>query len=34
MLNRTNVTSMLNATGLEDETEDSEDSPEDESEDE
>ena len=34
MLNTTNVTSMLNATGLEDETEDSEDSAEDESEDE
>ena len=34
MLNTTNVTSMLNATGLEDETEDSEDSGEDESEDE
>ena len=34
MLNTTNVTSMLNATGLEDETEDSEDSSEDESEDE
>ncbi len=30
MLNATNVTSMLNATGLEDQTEDSEDSPEDE----
>ncbi|HEX5921178.1 MAG TPA: hypothetical protein VFY55_05310 [Nitrososphaeraceae archaeon] len=34
MLNTTNVTSMLNATGLQDETENSEDSPEDESEDE
>ena len=34
LLNRTNVTSMLNATGLGDEAEDSEDSPEDESEDE
>jgi len=34
LLNRTNVTSMLNATGLEDQTEDSEDSSEDESEDE
>jgi hypothetical protein len=34
LLNRTNVTSMLNATGLGDETEDSEDSAEDESEDE
>jgi hypothetical protein len=34
MLNRSNVTSMLNATSLGDETEDSEDSPEDESEDE
>jgi hypothetical protein len=34
MLNTTNVTSMLNATGLQDETENSEDGPEDESEDE
>ena len=34
LLNRTNVTSILNDTGLEDQTEDSEDSPEDESEDE
>ena len=34
LFNRTNVTSMLNATGLGDETGDSEDSPEDESEDE
>ncbi|HXV87870.1 MAG TPA: hypothetical protein VD710_02125 [Nitrososphaeraceae archaeon] len=34
ILNATNVTSMLNATGLEDQAEDSEDSPEDESEDE
>ena len=34
ILNTTNVTSMLNATGLQDETENSEDSPEDESEDE
>ncbi len=30
MLNTTNATSMLNATGLEDENEDSEDEPEDE----
>jgi hypothetical protein len=34
LFNKTNVTSMLNATGLEDQTEDSEDSAEDESEDE